>query len=84
MNRRVLLMAAGVLIASVTLAEESAKKCCFDHKRYQGTCEVTPAQGETCQGIIDYLNNPNSTGKSYCGGTTIRGGWTAASCKAAQ
>jgi hypothetical protein len=26
------------------------------------------------------LNTPNSSGKSYCGGTSIRGGWEAASC----
>ena len=53
----------------------SAEPCCFANDRYEGTCTVVPGEGETCESILAYLNNPMSTGKSYCGGTTVRGGW---------
>jgi hypothetical protein len=45
---------------------------------------VTPAQDETCAQILDYLNNPMSQGKSYCGGTNIRGGWQSVACPAPE
>jgi hypothetical protein len=84
MNRSALSLSACVVLASVTLAGEPEKKCCFKNNRYAGACEVTPAEGETCKSILEYLNNPNSTGKAYCGGTAIRGGWGSATCKAAR
>jgi hypothetical protein len=59
-------------------------KCCFTNSRYTGTCEVTPAKDESCGQILDYLNNPASQGKSYCGNTQIRGGWQSVSCEAKQ
>ena len=46
-----------------------------------GTCEVEPAKDETCATILEYLNNPQSQGKSYCGNTTIRGGWQQVPCE---
>ncbi|HEY7411399.1 MAG TPA: hypothetical protein VII13_11685, partial [Vicinamibacteria bacterium] len=58
--------------------------CCFTNAAYSGTCEVTPAQDETCAQILDYLNNPMSQGKSYCGGTNIRGGWQSVACPAPE
>jgi hypothetical protein len=68
------------LWAMAAFAKDPVEKCCFTNPAYSGTCAVTPAEDETCNGILDYLNNPNSTGKSYCGGTRIRGGWAAATC----
>ena len=55
--------------------------CCFTNTRYVGTCEVEPAKDQTCAAILDYLNNPQSQGKSYCGNTTIRGGWQQVPCE---
>ena len=55
--------------------------CCFTNARYVGTCEVEPAKDQTCAAILDYLNNPQSQGKSYCGNTTIRGGWQLVPCE---
>jgi hypothetical protein len=69
--------------ASAAVLQEPApppQRCCFTNPRHTGTCEVTPGTGETCAGILAYLNNPNSQGKTYCGNTTIRGGWQSASC----
>jgi hypothetical protein len=55
--------------------------CCFTNARYVGTCEVEPAKDQTCAAVLDYLNNPQSQGKSYCGNTTIRGGWQQVPCE---
>lgn len=63
---------------SATTVDE---KCCFTNPRYTGVCVVSPAEDETCSGILAYLNNPNSVGKPYCGGTSIRGGWAQVECK---
>jgi len=54
--------------------------CCFTNPRYTGVCKVVPGEDETCSDILAYLNNQNSVGKSYCGNTTIRGGWTQVGC----
>ena len=54
--------------------------CCFANPRHAGICEVAPGPDESCEGILAYLNNPNSKGKTYCGNTDIRGGWSAVSC----
>ena len=59
----------------------SAEPCCFANDHYEGSCKVIPGKGETCQSILAYLNDPMSTGKSYCGGTSVRGGWVQADCK---
>jgi len=73
---------AVVALATMGLARAvgSAEPCCFNNDAYGGMCTVVPDQGETCQGILAYLNNPMSTGKSYCGGTTVRGGWARVNC----
>jgi hypothetical protein len=55
--------------------------CCFTNPRYVGTCEVEPAKDETCASMLEYLNNPQSQGKSYCGSTNIRGGWKLEPCQ---
>jgi hypothetical protein len=74
-------------IAGVAAAEETElasnlqqQPCCFENPGYSGTCEVTPGPEESCSDILAYLNNPNSVGKSYCGNTRVRGGWTQISC----
>jgi hypothetical protein len=83
MKRSLLVMSMGLLfVAGAMLAGEPAKKCCFKNSAYSGVCEVTPGEGESCASILGYLNTPNSVGKSYCGGTEIRGGWESASCQA--
>jgi hypothetical protein len=55
--------------------------CCLTNTRYVGTCEIEPAKDETCATILEYLNNPQSQGKTYCNNTTHRGGWTLVPCE---
>jgi hypothetical protein len=75
--------AAAVATATLSTTQEKEKpKCCFTNPAYTGVCEVTPAKGETCDGILAYLNHPGATGKSYCGNTDVRGGWQQVTCKA--
>lgn len=62
-------------------SEPSKEPCCFQNPAYPGTCEVQPAEDETCASILAYLNNPMAQGKTYCGGTDVRQGWTAVSCE---
>jgi len=73
-----------VLLSALTLAAAAVAdtaKCCFANPGYSGMCEVTLSKDETCSDVLAYLNNPQSVGKSYCGGTNIRGGWTSVACK---
>ena len=63
------------------VGSEARDRCCFTNSRYAGVCVVQPGEGETCGSILDYLNNPASSGKSYCGFTDIRGGWEEVSCE---
>lgn len=69
------LSAAGMLLAA-----DAGAKCCFTNPAFTGVCQVMPAEGETCKSILEYLNTPNSVGKSYCGDTNVRGGWQQTSC----
>lgn len=74
---------AGVVVLAATLpavGADAVEPCCFANDRYQGVCTVIPGEGETCQTVLDYLNNPMSTGKTTCGGTKVRGGWVAVDC----
>ena len=72
---------AGARAAAVVLADAPAH-CCFTNPRYVGTCDVQPSADETCGSILEYLNNPQSQGKAYCGSTSIRGDWKTAACEA--
>ena len=65
------------------LAADDLAPCCFTNPRYSGICQVVPDEGESCASILAYLNNQNSVGKSYCGNTTIRGGWAQVECEQA-
>jgi hypothetical protein len=67
----------GLMLADAPLAH-----CCFTNPRFVGTCDVVPSADETCGSILAYLNNPQSQGKAYCGSTSIRGDWKAATCEA--
>lgn len=75
---------AAVSLAAPSQAAEGAQPCCFNNPRYTGTCEVTPAEGETCGAILAYLNNPSAVGKPYCGSTNVRGGWQQVACPSAS
>lgn len=58
--------------------------CCLTRLGYEGRCVVQPAAGETCASILEYLNSPNTVGKTYCGGTRLRGGWSLVDCNKAS
>jgi hypothetical protein len=73
-----------LLAFSGNAAQKQAASCCFTNPRYEGICTVQPTGQETCETILAYLNNPNSAGKSYCGGTAIRGGWKTVKCPSAE
>ncbi len=70
----------GVAVVGHPRSAGSGEPCCFKNDAYGGTCTVAPGEGETCESILAYLNNPMSTGKMYCGGTTVRGGWARVDC----
>ena len=77
---------AGVVAAAETdemTTTTQQEPCCFENPRYSGTCQVTPGPEETCGSILGYLNNPNSVGKTYCGNTKVRGGWSSVACEGA-
>jgi hypothetical protein len=59
-------------------------QCCFVREGYQGTCRVTPDENETCESILEYLNSAGTIGKTYCGGSKLRGGWKLAECPAEE
>ena len=61
-------------------SEETEATCCFNNPAYAGTCKVQPAEDETCESILEYLNNPMAQGKNYCGGTKVRQGWKQVAC----
>jgi hypothetical protein len=73
---------AGACPAAVQDGEPAPpESCCFVNPTYAGVCEIQPAKGETCAGILAYLNNPGSSGKTYCNSTTIRGDWRQVVCE---
>ena len=73
-----------IAVASVLPAEAQATQCCFNNPRFAGTCSEFPAEGETCAGILAYLNSLSSVGRGYCGMTDVRGGWRQVDCGQAQ
>lgn len=72
-----LLLIPGILPAP----DATPVDCTFSNPRYAGSCveQVTPADKQTpveaCRVILDCLNNTQCV-KTYCGATTVRGGWT--------
>ncbi len=69
----------GTCAASDT--QDAPPHCCFTNPGYVGTCEVEPGKDETCASILEYLNNPQSQGMSYCNSTSVRGGWKTVPCE---
>lgn len=65
---------------AATGAAAGSDDCCFTNPRYTGVCRVTPGPEETCSDILAYLNNQASVGKTYCGNTKVRGGWSQVDC----
>jgi hypothetical protein len=74
-------VSAGTARVAERSQSEPKEPCCFQNPGYAGTCKVVPAGDETCASILAYLNNPLAEGKSYCGGTTVRQGWTRVRCE---
>lgn len=64
--------------------EESTTECCFTREGYQGVCKITPGEDESCESILKYLNTAGTTGKTYCGGSKLRGGWKQVKCEKAE
>ena len=84
MNLRVLGCAVLLAVAGgsdyVARAADPKPPCCFTNPQYSGVCKVQPAEGETCDSILAYLNNPNAQGKTYCDNSNVRGGWHHKKC----
>jgi hypothetical protein len=72
---------AATALECAAASQDPRPTCCFENPRYVGTCEVEPTGDETCASVLEYLNNPQSTGKNYCSSTAIRGGWKSVSCE---
>jgi hypothetical protein len=70
-----------VCTAASTPSADSHPPCCFTNRAFVGVCSVQPAEKETCGSILEYLNDPQSQGRDYCGNTTIRGGWAQVDCE---
>jgi hypothetical protein len=73
--------AAGQHEAPAGTRQASAKATCeFTHRAYSGKCtqSVDVAEGATandaCAIVLDCLNDVRCT-KTYCGATSLRGGW---------
>lgn len=71
---------AACTVASAPSAD-SHPLCCFTNRAFVGVCSVQPGEKESCASILEYLNDPQSQGKDYCGNTTIRGGWAQVDCE---
>ena len=70
-------------ITVVTLVPQGAaadENCCLNNYRFAGGCMVVARGSETCSSVLSYLNSFDSVGMSYCGNTTVRGGWTLGTC----
>jgi len=79
-----LAVAAAVPVSAETASEQDpigGESCCFSNPRFSGVCMVTPGEDETCADILAYLNNQSSVGKTYCGNTKVRGGWSQVECE---
>ena len=74
-------LALATAMAPVVSDDPKRPPCCFTNPQYSGVCSVEPAADESCGQVLEYLNSPQSQGKSYCGNTTIRGGWSAKKCE---
>ena len=69
-----------VVTEAATVASEE-RSCCVANPRFAGICKVSLGPEETCQDVLDYLNNAQSKGRTYCGNTDIRMGWAEVECQ---
>ncbi|MGH9391742.1 MAG: hypothetical protein ACRD1Z_19245 [Vicinamibacteria bacterium] len=53
----------------------------FREPRLRRNLQGRARGGRDLREHLAYLNNPMAEGKSYCGGTTVRQGWTEVSCE---
>jgi hypothetical protein len=58
----------------------AAARCCVTNTAYRGVCLVTLGEKETCESVLAYLNAPNTSGRTYCNSTRLRGGWEKVPC----
>ena len=80
-----ILLAMAVTVGPTVVPVAADKDpCCFTNPRFTGECKVVPAGDTTCTDILNYLNNPNSVGKTYCSNTKVRLGWQQVSCDQKQ
>ena len=70
----------GVRATAAGDAPAPPKPCCFTNEQFAGVCRVVPNTGETCDDIQAYLNNPSSSGRTYCDNTNLRSGWQRVDC----
>jgi len=80
MPAALVLALAAATISAGGAAAPAASRCCLTHRDHAGVCVVVPGAGESCEGILAYLNSPHTAGRTYCGGTRIRGGWRTVPC----
>ena len=76
-----ILVAALAVGGAIAASASSGTTCCVANPRFAGICAVELGEDETCADVLRYLNTANTVGKTYCGGTDIRGGWKQVSCQ---
>ncbi|MFI5166060.1 MAG: hypothetical protein ACHQQS_05540 [Thermoanaerobaculales bacterium] len=76
------LFAGAILLASMGTARSAntVEPCCFANEAFTGVCRVVPGPNESCASILAYLNDPNTSGKTYCGASSVRGRWRQVAC----
>ncbi|HNX49052.1 MAG TPA: hypothetical protein PKL08_02715, partial [Thermoanaerobaculaceae bacterium] len=77
------LVAVGVVVLAGAPAQARVRSCCLTNQDYNGVCKATPELGETCEHVLEYLNTVNTTGRTLCNNTEIRGGWALVKCSEA-
>jgi hypothetical protein len=73
-------VAAGATASPPAPPQGAAGRCCLTNQAYRGVCVVTLGEKETCEDVLAYLNAPNTTGRTYCNSTRLRGGWEKVPC----
>ena len=67
-------------VVASAAAEGATARCCLTNHAYRGVCVVTLGEKESCESVLAYLNAPNTTGRTYCNSTRLRGGWEIVPC----
>jgi hypothetical protein len=74
------ILVMNVLFSLLLMFMSNQPGCCYANPRFAGVCVVQPARSETCSSILNYLNSPGSSGKTYCDSTEVRGEWKQVRC----